>query len=135
MSSVPLIEELVVLLLCGQEAAFSYGGVLNVSAQSTSDQEFKNIVKETQRKKETRYGFFFMIFFNSLCTSAQLPFGHVCSTSGFIIRCRISVNPVELRWTSLDFIGRYDMNLTERCRALRLSQIATAPGPRRSADG
>lgn len=57
MSSVPLIEELVVLLLCGQEAAFSYGGVLNVSAQSTSDQEFKNIVKETQRKKETRYVF------------------------------------------------------------------------------
>jgi hypothetical protein len=50
-----LLEDLLVTLLFGVEASFTHPGILIPTVESTGDAELKNVVKSTQRSRESRY--------------------------------------------------------------------------------
>jgi hypothetical protein len=49
-----LLEDLLVTLLFGIEASFTHPGILVQAVENTSDAELKNVVKQTQRSRESR---------------------------------------------------------------------------------
>ncbi|KAA8894355.1 spinocerebellar ataxia type 10 protein domain-containing protein [Sphaerosporella brunnea] len=49
-----LLEDLLVTLLFGVEASFTHPGILIPTVESTGDAELKNVVKTTQRSRESR---------------------------------------------------------------------------------
>lgn len=49
-----LLEDLLVTLLFGVEASFTHPGIIMPAVESTGDTELKNVVKQTQRSRESR---------------------------------------------------------------------------------